>query len=558
MTQQKQTKKSLLASGLSLLACVALLIGSTFAWFTDNVTSGRNQITAGNLDVELYARDTDGVYQPVNENEALFDDAALWEPGHTEVVYLKVANEGTLALKYQLTVTVASETSGTNVDGEAFNLSDYLVFGQAAGATETIYNTRADAQAAAGEQMGLNDYTKPGNLTDGEEEYIALVVYMPEGVDNKANYKTGTTAPSIELGVDLVATQDTVESDSFGKDYDEKAPLSSVSIQGIAGLENRTFRTIQEAYAAGNEVVKALGLGQEAASDDQFDAIYTDDGRITWTIHGTQTLANNQRILTFGRASNRYSSTRSIQEIRVVGGDTNAKLNLQSVGLPYAWWNDEEDALTVRFENLDMKAMGDGQISCSRAFGAPLKVYFDNCNIAGRIYHYFNAEGTISVTNCHFTDNGTNGYAFFVQGSETEPLTVDFSNNEVVGFTRGINIQQKTAVVTIKGNIITSTNSEPDRGALQLTDAATCTVEGNTIDVNDGNAIWFHSAATNDQVKYIINNNTIKAPYLINDDTSFGISSHITSSGNTLDIEYEGLCMEKDQTVASESTVTLN
>ena len=187
-----------------------------------------------------------------------------------------------------------------------------------------------------------------------------------------------------------------------------------------------------------------------------------------------------------------------------------------------------------------------------------MKVYFDNCNIAGRIYHYFNAEGTISVTNCHFTDNGTNGYAFFVQGSETEPLTVDFSNNEVVGFTRGINIQQKTAVVTIKGNIITSTNSEPDRGALQLTDAATCTVEGNTIDVNDGNAIWFHSAATNDQVKYIINNNTIKAPYLINDDTSFGISSHITSSRNTLDIEYEGLCMEKDQTVASESTVTLN
>ncbi len=228
MTQQKQTRKSLLASGLSLLTCVALLLGTTFAWFTDNVTSGRNQITAGNLDVELYARDTDGVYQPVNENEALFDDAALWEPGHTEVVYLKVANEGTLALKYQLTVTVASETSGTNVDGEAFNLSDYLVFGQAAGATETIYKTRAAAQAAAGDTMGLNDYTKPGNLLSGEEEYIALVVYMPEGVGNKANYRTGTTAPSIQLGVSVVATQDTVESDSFGTDYDAGALYETV------------------------------------------------------------------------------------------------------------------------------------------------------------------------------------------------------------------------------------------------------------------------------------------------------------------------------------------
>ena len=230
MTQSKHTKKALLASGLSLLACVALLIGSTFAWFTDNVTSGRNQITAGNLDVELYARDTDGVYQPVNENEALFDDAALWEPGHTEVVYLKVANEGTLALKYQLAVTVANETPGTNVDGEAFNLSDYLVFGQAVGTTETIYNTRADAQAAAGEQMGLNNYTNPGNLTDGEEEYIALVVYMPEGVGNKANYKTGTTAPSIQLGVSVTATQDKVESDSFGTDYDADVDLLAADL----------------------------------------------------------------------------------------------------------------------------------------------------------------------------------------------------------------------------------------------------------------------------------------------------------------------------------------
>ena len=281
MTQQKRTKKSLLASGLSLLACVALLIGSTFAWFTDNVTSGRNQITAGNLDVELYARDTDGVYQPVNENEALFDDAALWEPGHTEVVYLKVANEGTLALKYQLAVTVESETPGTNVDGEAFNLSDYLVFGQAVGTTETIYNTRAAAQAAAGEQMGLNDYTKPGNLLSGAEEYIALVVYMPEGVGNKANYKTGTTAPSIQLGVNLVAAQDTVESDSFGTDYDVDAVYpdlpSQITVQ-ITGQvtsdgdtvlhdeDNKVTATIP-AGATDEETVKLVISTQEVTTD---------------------------------------------------------------------------------------------------------------------------------------------------------------------------------------------------------------------------------------------------------------------------------------------------
>ncbi len=53
MTQIKHTKRALLTSVLAMLVCVALLIGSTFAWFTDNVTSGINRIVAGNLDVEL-------------------------------------------------------------------------------------------------------------------------------------------------------------------------------------------------------------------------------------------------------------------------------------------------------------------------------------------------------------------------------------------------------------------------------------------------------------------------------------------------------------------------
>lgn len=47
MTQIKHTSSALLTSVLAMLVCVALLIGSTFAWFTDNVTSGINRIVAG-------------------------------------------------------------------------------------------------------------------------------------------------------------------------------------------------------------------------------------------------------------------------------------------------------------------------------------------------------------------------------------------------------------------------------------------------------------------------------------------------------------------------------
>lgn len=70
-TKSKNTKRALLASVLSLILCVTMLIGSTFAWFTDSVTSGKNKIVAGNLDVELYAKSGED-YTPVTADTNLF------------------------------------------------------------------------------------------------------------------------------------------------------------------------------------------------------------------------------------------------------------------------------------------------------------------------------------------------------------------------------------------------------------------------------------------------------------------------------------------------------
>ena len=81
MTKQKSTKRALLLSALSLLMCVSMLIGSTFAWFTDSVTSGINKIVAGNLDVELYHSDKAATDEQVGDTTKLFDDVTLWEPG---------------------------------------------------------------------------------------------------------------------------------------------------------------------------------------------------------------------------------------------------------------------------------------------------------------------------------------------------------------------------------------------------------------------------------------------------------------------------------------------
>ena len=89
MANSKHTKRALLASALSLAVCAAMLIGSTFAWFTDSVTSAGNKIQAGTLNIDLLVKDTwDGTYQSVkNSKEAVFD-YDKWEPGYADVKYI--------------------------------------------------------------------------------------------------------------------------------------------------------------------------------------------------------------------------------------------------------------------------------------------------------------------------------------------------------------------------------------------------------------------------------------------------------------------------------------
>ena len=229
------TKRSLLASVFALVLCVAMLVGSTFAWFTDTATTGVNKIQSGKLDVKLsYLNDKE--WKEVTKDTKLFKDGALWEPGHTEVAYLKVENVGNLALKYKLSVNVANEVSGTNVNGDTIKLSDYIKMGVVENQSMSFADRNA-ARAAVTDAGNIATYTKTGSIAanDTNAQYVALVVYMPETVGNEANY--GTKAPSIDLGVKLVATQDAVESDSFNNQYDKDATLDFEPVSTAADLK---------------------------------------------------------------------------------------------------------------------------------------------------------------------------------------------------------------------------------------------------------------------------------------------------------------------------------
>ena len=225
----RSTKRALAFSFVSLLLCVSMFVGTTFAWFTDSVTSANNVIKSGNLDIELeYAVfNDDGTFKEwkdvKDQSDILTNE--LFEPGVTEVAYLRVANAGSLALKYQLGINIVKETAGVNKAGNPFLLSDYIQFGVVEGVNgETnAYANREAAVAAVGEGKKISaGYTKAASMTEGQELYLALVVYMPETVGNEANHN-GETVPQIDLGINVLATQMTAESDSFGTDYDDGA-----------------------------------------------------------------------------------------------------------------------------------------------------------------------------------------------------------------------------------------------------------------------------------------------------------------------------------------------
>ena len=241
MNNKRATKRALLTSIMALVMCVVMLVGTTFAWFTDTASTGVNKIQAGNLDIELAYKNstTRGEFKEANKETPVFDNNALWEPGHVEYVVLKISNAGNLALKYKLGINIASETGSTNVLGNEFKLSDYIKFAVIDGDQSAL--NRDDLVAAATNSKLIKDgytseetplYPKVEPVVDNQpnEKTVTLVVWMPKSVGNEANYKVaeGITAPSIDLGINVVATQLTYENDSFGNEYDEDAeyPIS--------------------------------------------------------------------------------------------------------------------------------------------------------------------------------------------------------------------------------------------------------------------------------------------------------------------------------------------
>lgn len=121
----KAVKRSIILCALSLALCVALLVGSTFAWFSDSITNSGNTITAGNLTAKWSYRtlnDDTAAYEPVSEELALFSADTVWQPGEPHGYDFKVENTGSVDFEWELTIDLAN-TAGESQN----NLTDVLV-----------------------------------------------------------------------------------------------------------------------------------------------------------------------------------------------------------------------------------------------------------------------------------------------------------------------------------------------------------------------------------------------------------------------------------------------
>ena len=208
---EKRTYKKI-AYVLSL--CVVLLwavlgTGTSLAWFTDTTVEIKNVFHTAEFELKVSHRTENGWYRVVDGKTQVFNDEALYEPGYTQVVYLKAENKGTIPFNMKTAVSVTDYTVATNVFGSQFNLQDHLRFGLVIADSEAELDEKVAtrAMAAAVATMPLNNYsTDTALLEAGQVRYMALIVRMPEEIGNEANYR-GEVVPKVELGVIIEATQ---------------------------------------------------------------------------------------------------------------------------------------------------------------------------------------------------------------------------------------------------------------------------------------------------------------------------------------------------------------
>ena len=296
MTNSKSTKRALLTSALALLMCVTMLVGATFAWFTDTASTGVNKIQAGNLNIELQMKDNNGNWVNaegktlpflVNGKIPAEGTQILWEPGCTYYVpEVRVVNKGNLAVKFEY----VNELLG--------------VTGKLAEVLEPVFKTPVDTN---GEDINIEpEVLKPGEASPA----WSFGYHMLETAGNEYQNATATG-----MCLTVVATQATYEKDSIDDQYDKDAEYPILVTTG-----DELQAIVSNAKAPVNIVL--------ANSITTNNFVIPEDKDVTLDLNGrTVTNAESHTILNKGHLTLTDSSADKSGQIVSLKGNTAALRN---------------------------------------------------------------------------------------------------------------------------------------------------------------------------------------------------------------------------------------
>jgi len=427
----------LLSSVLAMLLSVIMLMGTTFAWFTDTASTAVNKIQAGTLDVGLEMSNDGGTTWENAEGKTLEfikasgheNEPVLWEPGCTYVLpQLRVVNNGSLALKYKIQITgiqgdaKLNEVIDWTINDAAINLTEeHLLAGQQG----TAFTIKGHMQETAG-----NEYQ--GLTIDG-------------------------------IGITVVATQYNYESDSNGPDYDKFADYPEV--QPVT-----TADKLQEALASEDIDGKTIKL----YDDIETEGLQLNGKNVAFDLNGktlnTAKLEVNTSTVVFGDSSengegtlatdgkvgviNAVNSNVTIENGRFVSNHN----ELGSYGYAYLI-QVRNSELTINggyFENNDnvgsynylIKAPSDSTITINggefvshRSYGyivsgdsdANVEVVINGgkFDTTGSYSYLTNLKGSVVVNDCTFTATSSN--QVFYMSNEYSTVTVMGGTFSVTG-----------------------------------------------------------------------------------------------------------------------------
>ena len=506
---QKATKRALLTSVMALVMCVVMLVGTTFAWFTDTASTAVNKIQAGNLDVKLLAEDgetsLEGATLEWQKAEGAEGEDILWEPGcRYKLQPIIIKNAGTLALKYKIVIS--------GIDGDA-KLNEAIEW--------TIDGVSLDEE-------------KP--LLAGESAKLTIEGHMKKEAGNEYQ---GLSIDGI--GITVYATQYTHENDSVDNTYDEDATYGTgATIIGLKG----TYDSLTAAAKAWRE---SKGIATNGGNMGGHPADLTSVDSISWVISGSVGTGDGTGVV--GTSGSLLSGGYIYPSVAInnvyIKGVNNAELK-NELGSDYA--------LTAGGKNVVYDGITFPEYVSFNS-GAE-NVTFKNCTFKGglKVMQAIN----VTVDNCKFEGDGSKDYAFFAQAVPANSMkAVQLNNNTVSGFMRGLNVEAGDAVVTISGNTIKNITGKTGGfaygSAIQLTRGKTFTVTKNIISDVAVNALHIYNGCAADSI--VIKDNNISAKYLCWNQAGYDMSK-VTSSDNTLNITTTGKCVTK--TAEIDSNFVLN